>query len=185
MSSKIINVVAVCLLSFFVADRASAGLIVGDLYSDRAGVQWEYVGSFDLAAGPDRFIVDNITPYNAITAAELNFGTLLAGDFYAISSKLEASYADIANFIVNHKAWYDAFDEQLGIHEAGESVRANNQGDSTYDAIGDISAFIWDRAVPEENMNHVFKSVAVPEPSTLAIFSFALMGLVARRFIKK
>tara|TARA_R110000787_G_scaffold149664_2_gene263626 strand:- start:110 stop:664 length:555 start_codon:yes stop_codon:yes gene_type:complete len=184
MSSKIINIVAVCLLSLFVADRANAGLIVGDIYSDRAGIQWQYVGSFDLAAGPDRFTNDNITPYNAIAAAELNFGALSAGDFYALSSKLEASYADIANFIVNHKAWYDAFDEQTGVHEAGESVSANNQGDSSYDAIGDISAFIWDRAVPEENINHVFKSVSVPEPSTLAIFSLALVGLVARRYKK-
>lgn len=181
MSSKIINIVVVCLLSLFVADRANAGLIIGDLYSDKAGIQWKYIGYFDLTDGPDVFVVDDITPYNAIEAAELKFGALLAGDYYALSSNDEADYLDIANFIVNHKAWYDAFDESIGIHETGESVLANNQGDSSYDAIGDISAFIWDRGVAGENINHVFKSIAVPEPSTIAIFSLALMGLIARR----
>ncbi|MBA6399905.1 PEP-CTERM sorting domain-containing protein [Colwellia sp. BRX10-4] len=179
MSSKIINIVVVCVLSFFVADRANAGLIIGNHYSDNAGIQWEYVGYFDLADGPDFFVVDNITPYNAIEAAELKFGMLLAGGDYAVSSNDEAAYPDIANFIVNHMAWYDSYGDRIVIH--GESVLANIQGDSSYDAIGDISAFIGDRAMVGENINHVFKSIAVPEPSTIVIFSLAFMGLIVRR----
>ncbi|MBA6250776.1 PEP-CTERM sorting domain-containing protein [Colwellia sp. MB3u-55] len=181
MSSKIINIVVVCVLSLFVADRANAGLIIGNHYSDNAGIQWEYVGYFDLADGPDFFVVDNITPYNAIEVAEFKFGALLAGGDYAVSSNDQATYLNIANFIVNHKAWYDAFDKNVGIHITGESVLANYQGDSSYDAIGDISAFIWDRAMVGENINHVFKSIAVPEPSTIVIFSLAFMGLIVRR----
>ncbi|MGB1263590.1 MAG: PEP-CTERM sorting domain-containing protein [Cognaticolwellia sp.] len=188
MSSRIINAVLIFLLTFVITNKANAGLIVGDLYSDDNGIQWIYVGSFDLADGPDRFLTNDIMPYNGIDAAKLNFGALLDDEFYALSSNDVSDYANIADFIVNHNAWYDAFDEATGIHEAGESVLANNDGTVAYDAIGDISAFIWDRARPGENMNHVFKSisssVAVPEPSTLAIFSLALMGLLARRLQK-
>jgi len=183
MSSKIINIVIVCILSLFVAERANAGLIIGDIYSDNTGVEWQYVGSFDLADGPDRFDIDNITPYNGIEAAQLIFGALSATDLYALSSNDEAGFADIANFIVNHKAWYDTYDSK-GLHEASESLRANNAGDLTYDAIGDISAYIFDRAFVGENINHVFKTVEVPEPTTFAIFSLAIMGLMVRRLKK-
>ena len=50
MNSKIINVVLICLFSLCIAGKANAGLIVGDLYDDEAGIQWEYVGSYDLAS---------------------------------------------------------------------------------------------------------------------------------------
>jgi len=179
MSSKIINVVVFCLFAFFVSDKANAGLIVGNLYSDGAA-QWEYVGSFDLANGP---AWNGSTPYNGIEAATLNFGALSFNEVYALSSNKIANYNDINNFIVNHMAWYDSFAGRFGISEWTEAAVANQAGTSTYDAINDISAFVQDRADLGENINHVFKSVttSVPEPSTLAIFALALIGLTTRR----
>ena len=53
-----------------------------------------------------------------------------------------------------------------------------------YDADGDISAFVNDRAVSSYNLNYVFKAVEVPEPFTLSMFALALCGLGARRFKK-
>ena len=184
MSSKIIN--AVLIFSFmFAVTKANASLIVGDLYFDNNGIQWEYVGSFDLADGPDMFTQTNITPYNGIEAAELNFGALSAGQSYALSSNFESSYLDIADFIVDHNAWYDSYNSPTGVHVRGESITANNAGGLAYDAIGDYSAFVWDRAFPGDVFNHVFKSftvnTVVSEPSTIAIFVLALMGLTARR----
>lgn len=184
MNFKIINVVLFCLFSLCFLNKANAGLIVGDIYLDSFDIQWEYVGSFDLASGPDVFVVNNITPYNGIEAAVLNFGALSGGNEYALSSNKVADYINIENFIVNHKAWYDAFGGvTTNIKEKSESIIANSGG-VFYDEIGDISAFIWDRAVPGEYINHVFKSVNVPEPSTFTIFILALIGLTARSFKK-
>lgn len=171
------------IFSICVTSTANAGLIVGDLYADDNGIQWQYVGNFDLADGDGFFV--GATPYNGIDAAILNFGALSAGESYALSSNKMADYSDINNFIVNYQAWYDAFDFRIGIHEAGESVQANNAGGVNYDQVGDISAYILDRAFLGDNINHVFKSVAVPEPSSLAIFAIALIGLSIGRFKKQ
>lgn len=182
MSSKLLNIVLFCLLSLSIANKANAGLIVGDLYTDEAGVQWAYVGSYDLAAGPHW---DGAIPYNGVEAAAVVFGSPLAYT-YAISSFLEVDImSNIHGFGVNHKAWYDSFDLSTGIHEnsSTESAVANNAGGPTYDANGDISAYVSDRAWLGEHINYVFKSVttSVPEPTTIAIFALALIGLASRR----
>lgn len=183
MNSKIISVVLFCLFSLCLLNKANAGLIVGDIYSDSFDIQWEYVGSFDLTSGPDVFLVDDITPYNGIEAAILNFGALSGGNEYALSSNKVADYINIEDFIVNHNAWYDAFDGAIGTHQKSESVTANSGG-AFYNEIGDISAFIKDRALLGEKINHVFKSVNVPEPSTFVMFIVALIGLTARSYKK-
>lgn len=182
MSSKILYVILFSVFSLFIAEKVNAGLIVGDFYSDNDGIQWQYVGSFDLAMGPDLYVPNTPTPtpYNGIEAAVLNFGVLAEGVEYALSSNNVNSYTnDISSFIVNHKAWYDSYD--LDIHQANESLIANNSGGLGYDGVGDVSAFILDRAFEGDNINHVFKSIAVPEPSTLAIFLLALSALTFRR----
>ena len=186
MSSKIIKAVLISLFSLSLVTTANAGLIVGDLYADAHNQQWEYVGSYDLADGMD--YNDGATPLNAIEAAELNFGQLDNGQSYALSSNKVDSYNNIENFIVNHNAWYDAFDFNIGIHEANELIQANNSGDATYDSVGDVSAFIYDRAWHGENINHVFKSVAapvtIPEPSILFVFLLSLLVLMIPRLSK-
>lgn len=183
MSSKILYVVLFSVFSLFIAEKGNAGLIVGDFYSDNNGIQWQYVGSFDLAMGPDLYDLNTPTPtpYNGIEAAVLNFGVLSEGVEYALSSNNVNSYINnISNFVVNHKAWYDSYDFNMGLHQANESLVANNTGGLGYDGVGDVSAFIWDRAYQGDNINHVFKSIAVPEPSTLVIFLFALSALIFR-----
>ncbi|MGV2871627.1 PEP-CTERM sorting domain-containing protein [Colwellia sp. E150_009] len=180
MSSKILNAVLFCLLSLCLMGKANATLIVGTIYEDQAGVEWEYVGSFDLAAGPHW---DGATPYNGLEAAEFIFGSPIAYQ-YALSSFLSVDIeTNVHGFGVNHMAWYDSYNLTTGVHEASESAVANVSGASTYDADGDISAYINDRAWSGENISHVFKSVttSVPEPSTLAIFAIALVGLASRR----
>jgi hypothetical protein len=186
MRIKFINIALLVLLTnFFTSERANAGLIVGGLYSDGTS-QWEYVGSFDLAAGKHHL---GATPYNGLEAAISFFGELSSNnnnDVYALSSSLISDFPITNNYIINHQAWYDSYDRNTSIHEATENAVANNAGTSTYDEVGDISAFISDRAVPGDYINHVFKSAAisVSEPSTIAILTSFLIGLSAFRLKK-
>jgi hypothetical protein len=175
MSSKIINFLLITLFSIAVMNTANAGLIVGDLYADDAGIQWEFVGSFDLANGPS--LVDDPVVYNGIDAAIFIFPELL-GDQVAISSNDSGA--------VNHKAWYDTYlgftVGVFGIIEKHESISVTlNNANGLYDEAGDISAFVDDRSAAGDNINYVFKAVSVPEPSSLAIFAIALIALSARR----
>jgi hypothetical protein len=187
MSSKIIKLLLITLFSISMTNIAKANLIVGDLYADESGVQWQYVGSYDLTDGPDIFFNNNITPYNGIDAAILNFGALSGIQEYALSSNVVADYSDINDFIVNFEAWYDTFDGgnlaiPVGISSMSQSAVANKFGDEFYGTIGDISAFVYDRAFQGDYINHVFKSVAVPEPSSIAIFGLAIIAFSVRRF---
>ena len=178
-------------MSFYVcvAGKANAALIVGDLYEDEetAGLYWEYVGSFDLTHGADRLAGEVGKTLNGIDAALLNFNTLSANEI-ALSSNIESAYADIADFMVNHFAWYDTYYNmvlpgQNGVTAYREDITADINGNDVYDADGDVSAFVWDRAEPGANINHVFKlaTTQVPEPSTMAIFCLAFIVLVSRR----
>jgi hypothetical protein len=193
MSSKIINIVLFSLLTICITHKANAGLVIGDLYSDNVGIQWEYVGSFDLTDGTNLLDPSDLRPettYNGIEAALLIFDTLSADDI-AISTNQESNYANIEDFIVNHNAFYDTFDGGAlgvsGIIESSEDLDADVNGNTAYDVQGDMSAYVWDRALSQGVfINSVFKSVttSVPEPSTLALFSLMFIGLASRR-IKK
>ena len=184
MSSRIINIVVVCFLSLGIMAKANAGLIVGQLYSDSDGINWEYVGSFDLADGPEH-ATKPIT-YNGFEAADIFFGNAIGGSQVALSSNDFDDYIWFNNTIegfVNHMANYDSFGNNGQLVELAGDVSTDNAGGVGYDAVGDISAFVNDRASQDFYMNHVFKSVttSVSEPSTVAIFSLALFGLLARR----
>lgn len=175
--------------SLFSVKTANATLIVGDVYTDTSGETWQYVGYYDLILGPD--LSSNPTPLNGIEAAEQIFGLLPADQSYAIST---------IDTGVNHMAFYDGYQAAIsGFLQLAEDAQANNAGGAGYDAIGDISAYIHDRGLTDQEaddinfvnalfgmplvdsdegrfLNHVFVSVTVPEPSSLAIFLLALGG---------
>jgi hypothetical protein len=204
MSSKIINVVLFCLFTLCIAGKANAGLIKGDLYADDAGVQWEYLGSYDIFPSEIEYKLPTdveilnganteITNFNGIEAATHTFGTLTGDQEYAISTTdvliFDFLGIDISEYIVNHQAWYDIYGGKVngvnvGLVSKDESYVEPND---FYNVDGAYSAYIGDRALLGDNINYVFKSVttSVPEPTTLAIFSLALMGLTARRFKNK
>lgn len=189
MSSKIINVVLVCFFSFCILNKANAELIVGELYADNAGIQWEYVGLYDLVPDnanyfkPTQKQIDKgasteIEVLSGLEAAMLALN--LSGDVsdYAISTK---TFRANRAYKINHKAWYDQYD--------GRAVRKNegykNSEFPFYNADGAFSAYIKDRTPKNIKINYVFKSLTpsttVPEPSTFAIFALGLLGLLARR----
>jgi hypothetical protein len=66
--------------------------------------------------------------------------------------------------------WYDTFGRAQCISVKSESLRANVVGEPTYDASGDTSAYVNDRAVAGYHFNYVFKGPKVPEPPTLVLF---------------
>lgn len=202
MSSKILNIVLFCFLSLSIANKANAGLlVVGDLYEDslQSGLYWEYVGSFDLTDVSVQ--VGTPSSLNGIQAALLHFSGLTANEI-ALSTNIESDYANIEDFLVNHQAFYDTYNGGAlgvsGIVEKVENILPTDfNGNTFYDSLGDLSANVHDRAssideidflkvlgitnLPPLYVNHVFKSVSVPEPSTLAIFTLAIIGLMSRR----
>lgn len=164
------------------SSNASATLITGDWVADANGIDWEYVGQFDLADGPfwndadDRCI--NATgsctglfapAINGVQAAERLFGVLPSGE-YAIST---------IETLVNRLAWYDLFREAT--IELGDSILADVGGDGLYSQQGDRSAYVTDRQVSKINL--VFKSLndtpeaPVPVPATLGLLSLGFLGL--------
>ena len=181
MKRKYLNPALVLLILFVttLAGKANAGLIVGKHYTDASGTAWQYVGSYDLAAGPYWRDVNNnadLKPYNGIEAAEMLFGVLEPGSEYALSTHV---FQTSATYQVNHLAWYDGVISY--IHAKSESLVADKHNDGLYNTEGDFSAYILDRGVAGQHINHVFKTVNVPEPSTLLMFAIAFTGLAVRR----
>lgn len=180
----------------------------GELYTDADSKFWEYIGFFDLdfngldARDSSGYFL-NPELYNGLEAALSIFG--VGGDSlqdFALSAfgvdggyPGEITASEIAflkknnpnHADVNHMAWYDTFGEGLGLNIKVETEATNLGGDpsgggtNAYDAQGDISAFVDDRAVFNFNLNYVFKAIEVPEPSNFAVFAFAILCLVARR----
>ena len=207
MSSKIINIVLVCFFSLYVSN-ANAGLMKDDIYFDEAGVQWQYVGFYDLVPEDGSYIrpsemaiekcnadpacnineLTDIPVFNGIEVATHKFGSLSDNESYAISTNPTWIYdklqeLNINDYVVNHLAWYDAYDTGVGAIGLAENYEEKND---FYNVVGSYSAYVKDRASANTKINYVFKSVTtnVPEPSTLAIFSLALVGLTVRRFKK-
>jgi hypothetical protein len=181
MNIKFLNI-ALASFVLFSSSMANAGILnVGDIVSDASGENWQYVGFYDMASGPlyydengDGVEDDPATIYTGISAAEANFGMLATNESYAIST-LET--------IVNHEAWYDVFNSFYDTRS--EDYFVDIDSDGLYASAGDASAWVQDKAEFGENqINYVFKTVNVPEPSSIAIFSLALLAF-GRRYLKK
>ena len=166
--------------SLFVVKTANATLIIGDILTDESGVEWRYVGNYDLILGPE---FRNAIPVNGIEGALIALN-LASDQVYAIST--------VTTF-VDHLAWYDAFDNSVGIHKNNEDAQANVAGLDIYDAAGDISAYIHDRGVrlsdvfdPADSdeglyLNYVFQATTIAEPSSLIMFFSAIFAFIVSR----
>lgn len=206
MSSKFLKVIFAVVMSVGMVAQSNAIVISyfeeGEHYTDANGNLWEYLGAFDVGAGPQYIDVNNNgiedagdqfpTPLNGLeTAVSLGFGSLeeLAISAFTfdvlngVITKEEFAFyeglfgADIVE--VNFMSWYDGF---LGPLELlAQDILADINGDGKYTSGTDRSAFVQDRSIVGDNTNYVFKSVSVPAPSAFAIFVLALCGLGARR----
>jgi hypothetical protein len=198
MSGRFFKVICAAVMSVGLIGLATATpyFVSGDNYTDSANKEWEYLGFFDLNDGPSG-LTDPVL-YNGLEAALEIFGNTgdsledfaLSAFNIDTSSVGEITMEEIATLNsndpnhadVNYKAWYDTRGSSGGIAIKSESLVANLAGDpDKYDADGDISAYVNDRAIEGKNLNYVFKAIEVPEPSTLAIFAIALLGLGYRK----
>ena len=153
---------------------ALAGLILSVSGFANAGLMM--VGSFETDDGPSWGT--NPEVYSAVEAAALIFGG--TADEYRISIIDSLDINDITD-----TGWYT----RIGIgggHEYADDF-SQDLGGAGYGAIDwsaddDISAYTSDNAQGSQYTMYAWKEAAVvPEPSTLAIFGLALIGLAARR----
>lgn len=166
MNIKILKAAVVGLV-LSVSGFANAGLI--------------YVGSYVVTDG-DTW-PSNPDVYSAIEAAEVVFGAAVGGD-YLISINGD----DIND--ISLTAWYAVIGTGPSIFDQNYSLDTNldGYGGSGWEAGDDVSAYVNDGFFSDlEGINYVFfeTDAQIPEPSTLAIFGLALMGLASRRFKKQ
>jgi hypothetical protein len=187
MKGRFFKVICAVVMSIGLFGQANASLIPGGIYQDVDGLEWEYVGSFDLADGPS--FKDPVPfTYNGLAAAAFAiYADVNVPDTLALAAYLDDFDVDtisIGDNVVNHLAWYDSYygPDINDIERLAEGTTAEGGGDAgKYDAIGDVSAYVKDRALPDFYTNYVFKAVEVPGPSTLGIFALALLGLGVRK----
>jgi hypothetical protein len=189
MKGRFFKVICAVVMSIGLFGQANASLIPGGIYQDVDGLEWEYVGSFDLGAGPK---FDVATPYSGLAAAAFAiYADVNVPDTLALAAYQTSTYYNdikVGATVVNHLAWYDSYwtGNQLNrpaIERLAEGKTAEGGGKAgKYDAIGDVSAYVEDRTLPGSYTNYVFKAVEVPGPSTLGIFALALLGLGVRKF---
>ena len=115
MSSKFLKVIFAAIMSIGLIGQANAVLITGDTLQDANGVDWIYIGSYNLADGPDWDDADgscyingadqntcwgdNANPVNGIEAAAMLFA-LGANEVFATSTVTTS---------VDHLAYYDEY----------------------------------------------------------------------------
>lgn len=184
MKGRFFKVICVAVMSIGLFGQANAVLIVGEIYQDDAGLEWEYVGNFDLGAGPK---FDVAKPYSGLDAAKSIFGELDKLALAAYDADFGFNAIIVGDNVVNHLAWYDSY--WTGVQLDGPAIEMLDEGQTAegggtidnYDAIGDVSAYVQDRATLGSYTNYVFKAVEVPGPSTLIIFAIVLFCLCVRK----
>lgn len=145
---------------------------------------YEYVGSWEVDSGPRWNATPTPAALSGQEVAALLFGGLASN--YVIST-VDSSVADI-----NFDSWVSVYGGtstcsglQCG-EIVGDSSVISNAG--LYDAIGDTSAYVSDRAIGSQYINYAFVEIdTTPLPAALPLFAAGLgvMGLISQRRKRK
>jgi hypothetical protein len=209
MSGKFLRVIFATILSVGLIGQVNAitipYFVEGENYSDENGNLWEFVGAFDVGAGPQYIDVNNNgiedigdqfpTPLNGLQAAvSLGFGNsedlaisafefdvgngVIGADEFADQRAFAALFS-VSIAEVNFTSWYDGFTSAMRL--LSQDILADTNGNGKYTLGSDNSAYVKDRSDVGDYTNYVFKSVSVSAPFTFGIFALALCGVGACR----